>query len=282
MSSRTTRSVFAGLAVIFFIAAPMFLAMWSLATIEGRTASERLGYRLSDVRTAHAPVPRVFLKRLPRELPTISSVKERKSLFIRILLPLILQVNEDILEDRKRLIALQRQLATGAGLADRDRKWLSGLAAAYRVKDGDLDELVLRVDVIPPSLALAQAAIESGWGTSRFAQQANALYGQWTFDGSGIVPGRRDDGRKHRIKAFPRLLQSVSEYARNLNRHAAYARLRAVRAQLRASGTARGVKLAETLLSYSERGALYVSDLRTIILSNHFLDFDRSGLEKPA
>ena len=284
MSARQAiqRAVF-GLLAAAAVAAPLFLAVWSIRTLEVPSATERLGYTLSEIRDEGQSVPRVYFARLPAELPRINSAKERKNLFIRIMLPLILRANDDIEADRNRLLILKRQLATGREMPARDRAWLADLAREYRAEDSDLDDLVLRVDVIPPSLALAQAAIESGWGTSRFAQQGNALYGQWTFSGKGIVPSGRDDGKSHKIKVFPALYQSVVEYARNLNSHVAYRDFRSIRAELGAQRiVARGIRLAETLASYSERGIHYVEELHIIIRSNRLLELDATGLEEPA
>lgn len=280
MALRINRAAVNGLVVSLFVALPVALAVWTLETLVVPTPSDRLGYTLADIRSAKKLVPKVYFVRLPSGLPEIRSAKQRKNLFIRIMLPLILKVNDDILADRGRLLTLEEHINAGHELPQRDVKWLSDLAIEYRVKDADMAELLNRVDAIPPSLALAQSAIESGWGTSRFAQQGNALYGQWTYGGDGLVPDRRDEGKDHRIKAFPRLIESVVGYARNLNTHAAYGELRATRAR-RYAGQERasGIELAETLVSYSERGVLYIDDLRTIILSNGLLDFDASGFE---
>jgi len=271
------------LAAVLLGGLPAGLALWSIQQLNVPSASEILGYELAEVRRDARPVPRVYFARLPSELARISSAKERKSLFIRIMLPLILRVDDDIRADRERLLVLKRQLDAGTKLPGRDVRWIKDLAREYRVKDGNIDELLRRVDVIPPSLALAQAAIESGWGTSRFAQQTNALFGQWTYGSDGLVPARRDDGSSHRVKAFPRLIEAVSNYAINLNTHQAYDAFRQARARL--AGQTRwlnGFDLAETLSAYSQRGMEYVHDLRAIIRINRLTDFDRISLENPA
>ncbi len=262
---------------------PAIMALWTIQRLEVPSVSELLGYELADVRRNERPVPRVYFARLPSELARIPSARERKSLFIRIMLPLILRVNDDIRADRERLLVLKRQMDAGTKLPGRDVRWIQDLAREYRVKDGDIDELLRRVDVIPPSLALAQAAIESGWGTSRFAQQANALFGQWTYGTDGLVPARRDDGQTHRIKAFPRLIEAVSDYAINLNTHQAYDAFREARARLaQRARWLNGLDLAETLSAYSQRGEEYVNDLRAIIRINRLTDFDKISLENPA
>lgn len=278
--STYTFTLFLGLGMIL---GPMALAIFTIRTLHVPTASERLGYTLSDIRSTGRAVPRVYIARLPADLSQITSVGQRKSLFIRITLPLILRVNDDIVSDRERLRVLINQVGGGNELRSRDRRWIADLAREYRTGADDLGELLTRVDTIPPSLALAQAAIESGWGTSRFARQGNALYGQWSFDGKGIVPDGRDAGKTHRIKAFPRLLESVAEYARNLNSHAAYRDFRTIRAQFNSGQLrANGDRLAGTLGGYSERGTLYIDELRTIIRVNGLLDFDSTALEEPA
>ena len=141
----------------------------------------RLGYDLESVVRKDQPVPRVFLASLPRDMKEIREIKTRKALFFKSILPLVLQVNEEILEDRKRLWGLRTAMRMGRQISAVDRLWLSVVRDRYRVKSDDIDELLRRVDVIPPSIALAQAAEESGWGTSRFVREGNAIFGQWTF-----------------------------------------------------------------------------------------------------
>ena len=138
------------------------------------------------------------------------------------------------------------------------------------------------MDIIPPALALAQAAEESGWGTSRFVIEGNALFGQWTVEGDrGIVPARRDADRSHKIKAFETLLDAVRAYARNLNTHRAYRKLRTQRQRMRLDGTPiRGRRLIETLTSYSERGVDYVKDLRAIMTVNKLDGLDAAKLSQ--
>ena len=144
----------------------------------------------------------------------------------------------------------------------------------------DIDELLRRVDVIPVSLAIAQAAEESGWGTSRFAQTGNALFGQWTVASDiGIVPEDREDGMTHKIKAFDNLAQSVAAYMRNLNTHRAYREFRQKRQGQRQWGEALdGHALASTLLRYSQRGDKYVKSIRTIMNANGLRELDGAHL----
>jgi Bax protein len=236
-----------------------------------------LDYRLSDVRRAAAEVPRLTIAALPRDLRQLQSVRSRKNLFVRTILPLVLQANETVMAERRRLVAVLAQKSPDAA----DRAWLDQLAARYDVKADETAELMRRVDIVPPSLALAQAAEESGWGTSRFAQEANAVFGQWTFRSDvGVVPQRRDDGKRHKIRAFGGLRASVLAYLRNLNIHWAYDDFRQRRADLRArQGWLSGYDLTPALERYSERGQAYIKTIRTIMRVNGFAAYDRARLE---
>lgn len=244
--------------------------------------SAALDYRLEAVR-AHGGVPRLLLASLPDGLSAHSAPDQRKALFIRAVLPLILHVNERIAGDRARLAVLRDRAARGEGLAQADVAWLEQKAREYGMARGDgadLDELLRRVDVIPPALALAQAAEESGWGTSRFAREGNALFGQKTWrEGTGLTT-RDADGRIERYAAFARLIDGVASYARNLNTHPAYEKFRSTRmAQRNRAGSLDGFALAGTLMRYSERGPAYVRTIRTIIRSNGLDAFDRAWLD---
>jgi Bax protein len=256
----------------------------AIATVRGAHALaesfDRMGYHLDRVREQGTPVPRVFLAEMPRDLHAVPEVSLKKTVFFQTMLPLILQENERILADRHRLIRLKAELALGGRLAARDRLWLAVLSERYKVKDENLATLLRRVDVIPPSLAMAQAAEESGWGTSRFAQAGNAIYGQWTTaDGEGLIPEERPEGMDHKVRAFDNLEQSVAAYMRNLNTHRAYRTLRHERGQLRLSGAALdGLALAPSLTKYSERGGEYVDSVRTIIDVNGLRALDDARL----
>lgn len=241
---------------------------------------DKMGYHLDRVREQGSPVPRVFLAEMPRDLHAVPEVSLKKTVFFQTMLPLILQENERILRDRHRLIRLRAEQALGGKLAARDRLWLAVLAERYKVKDENLDKLLQRVDVIPPSLAMAQAAEESGWGTSRFAQHGNAIYGQWTTaEGEGLVPNERPEGMDHKVRAFDNLEQSVAAYMRNLNTHRAYKVLRHTRASLRQGGDALdGLLLAQSLTKYSERGEEYVNSVSTIIGVNGLRELDDARL----
>ncbi|MDP4796656.1 MAG: glucosaminidase domain-containing protein [Rhodospirillales bacterium] len=246
---------------------------------------EDIGYHLESVKVGDQAVPRVFLTKLPSDLHAMSEVSLKKTVFFQAMLPLILQENERIARDRQRLLALKAAMVLGDILPARDRLWIAVMAERYKVKNEDMNLLLRRVDIIPPSLAMAQAAEESGWGTSRFAQSGNAVYGQWTTaDSEGLIPEDRADGMDHKIKAFDNLEQSVASYMRNLNTHRAYLSLRRERSRLRTAGQAiDGVILAGSLVKYSERGVEYVESIRTIINVNGLRELDDARLvvDKP-
>ncbi len=245
----------------------------------------RLDYDLTAVRRGIAAVPAVFLDNLPKALPALQSPQERKRLFIKTLLPLILAANEKILANRFRLQSLRNRFGSLEKMPADDRRWLLALAARYNVDTRKADvpgRLLKRVDIIPPSLAIAQAAEESGWGTSRFATGGNALFGQRTWaKGAGLVPGERENGARFEVKAFARLAHAVEGYMLNLNRHAAYGRLRTLRAAMRARGERiDGLALIAGLDRYSERGDGYQRNLRAIIRANRLHQFDMARLSR--
>ena len=243
-----------------------------------------MGYHFDKVITGELNVPRLFLAALPADIAQVRENKDRKQLFFSSVLPLVLQVNEEILVDRKRLWKMRFSVRVGEKLKAADRLWLEVMTDRYRVKRkstiADIDRLIGHIDVVPPSLALAQAAEESGWGTSRFAKEGNALFGQWTTDrDAGLVPKNREAGKTHRVKSFPNLTASVRAYVRNINTHRAYREFRSTRAVMRRQGgQLDGRLLAGRLLSYSERGPAYVSALRGLIDSNKLKPLDEARL----
>ena len=243
---------------------------------------KRIGYDLEGIKAGGMAVPRLFLASLPSDMSAIVQATERKAIFFKTVLPLILQVKDEIVADRRRLLDLHTRARNGKYLPAVDRLWLIVLAERYKLKRGDLNGLLKRVDIMPTSMALAQAAEESGWGTSRFSREGNAIFGEWTFSGSeGLVPLDRDAGKTHKVRAFRSLLDSVRSYARNLNTHRAYRKLRTLRQRLRRDGTPiRGRRLVETLTSYSERGMDYVKDLRAIMSVNKLDGLDAAKLSQ--
>ncbi len=235
------------------------------------------GYDWEEVISGRLEVPSLVLKTLPKDLIHLQNVDLKKSLFFRTLLPLVLQVNADVEADRDRLLALKSRVDAGQAPSRRDQAWLDGLARDYKLDSPDVEELLRRVDGVPPSLVLAQAAEESGWGTSRFVREGNALFGQWTWDEGhrGIVPSEREAGESHKIRAFSSVKGAISAYVRNLNTHPAYERFRLQRA-LGASG----YDLTATLDKYSERGTKYVETLRTIMQGNRLSALDQARLSR--
>jgi len=270
-------------ATLLFERAPLERPINSIRLADAETVTAAFGsqgYRLDRVRR-EGVVPRVFLAALPKDLEEVTATHERKRLFLQTVLPLVLHVNETISEQRKRVLEIYKPKKDGFHLTAQDSDWLRGLYAYYRVAEGDLPELLRRVDVIPPSLALAQAAEESGWGTSRFAQEGNAIFGQWTPNfHQGLVPLQRDEGSRYAVRSFRELAGSVWAYARNLNTHRAYRDLRDKRQTLRRRAEPlNGYTLADTLEPYSERGQAYVQTLRLLIKSNKLRHFDRAKLK---
>lgn len=252
---------------------------------------KQLPFKLTDLQQGQMVVPRSFLSALPKNLPTEKDSKLKKRLFVKTMLPIILRANELIVEDRQKLVALDKSMESGTPLTDLQKRWIYPLLKKYRVlKDSSkpithihIEHLFDKMDVIPPSLALAQAAIESGWGTSYFAQNHQALFGQWTWNPSdkGVVPKSRAEGKTHRIRAFDYLLESVISYMTNLNRHNAYADLRSRRTELRDQNLpVTGPSLAPALDKYSEKGMVYVSDLLNIISYNKFHYYDDAVLKQ--
>lgn len=247
-----------------------------------------LGYNLDDVRRAGQPVPRVMLAELPVDLAKVEPTPLRKRLFIEGLLPVVLAVNERIADDRARLASLLDRQNAGETLGLREQSWLADMAARYGSEDKA--ELLRRVDVVPVSLAIAQAAIESGWGSSRFAQEGNALFGQRVYgtNGAGGMQPAGLTSADFGVRGFETLSEAVAAYADNLNSFSAYEGLRTARANLRAQGrTPDGATLAGSLLRYSELGGHYVAQVRDLIRANNLAALDKARLvgapdEKPA
>jgi len=244
----------------------------------------RLGYRLDKVMSDNELVPRVFLTSLPGDLSRVPENKLRKAIFFQALLPLVLQVNEEIFNDRRRLWKLRYQTALGEKHSAADRLWLRVMTERYKVKAGDIDALFSHIDIVPTSLALAQAAEESGWGTSRFAREGNAMFGQWARPSSkGLVPLKRDEGKTHKVQSFETLIGSVRAYTLNLNSHRAYKGFRSTRQSIRRSGSAiDGWVLAGKLHKYSKRGVDYIVALRNLIDHNGLAPLDGARLDTSA
>ena len=231
-------------------------------------------YTLSDVRETKLVKP-VALTLLPNEIKMIENTKERKEFFIQIILPLILQENNNIKLDRKRLFSIINKNNN----TRLEKKWLEKKYKQYGVVSKDLSLLKIRMDEIPVSLAIAQAAKETGWGTSRFAQEGNALFGQWTWSGEGLKPKEADESKGHKVMKFNVLQASVRAYQRNLNTHKSYKNFRLARAELRdRNKPLDSLILSKFLDNYAETGEKYVEVLQKIIKQNNLKDFDDSKL----
>tara|TARA_B100000579_G_scaffold252971_1_gene208157 strand:- start:15 stop:1094 length:1080 start_codon:yes stop_codon:yes gene_type:complete len=235
---------------------------------------EDTNYSLKDVREKKLVKP-VALTLLPAEIKMIENTKKRKEFFIQIVLPLILQENNNIKLDRKRLF----NIINKSNNTDLEKKWLKKKYKQYGVSSRDLLTLKIRMDEIPVSLAIAQAAKETGWGTSRFAQEGNALFGQWTWSGEGLKPKDADKNQGHKVMKFNVLQASVRAYQRNLNTHSSYKNLRKARAELRDAGKPLdSLILVKYLNEYAETGEKYVEVLTKIIEQNNLKDFDDAKL----
>ena len=227
-------------------------------------------YDLRKVRNEKLVKP-IYFTQFPRDLDNLASVQLKKETFIKIVLPLIVAENEKILDDRKKLKILSEKKFT----SDLEKQWLKQKLLEYKVKKSDLSELMVRMDMIPVSIALAQAAKESGWGTSRFALEGNAIFGQWTWDGQGIAPLKRDGDKNHKILKFPILRASVKAYKNNLNTHKSYSKFREKRRSLRNKNKAiTGLSLTDTLKNYAQTGSEYTRILNQIITQNNLSDFE--------
>ena len=213
-------------------------------------------------------------------------VRERKRAFFNFLLPVVETANRHIMEERRLIVNLR---ARQNQLSEAEQGMLHRLARKYRVpfepdNQDFWNKLLERVDVLPPSLVLAQAAIESAWGTSRFAVEGNNLFGVWCFTpGCGLPPLNRDEGKSHEVRRYPNVLASVEDYMLNLNRHSHYEALRKLRARLRSEGVPlTGTALATALARYSEQGDAYITLVTDMIRQNRLEKYDMLAGEIPA
>lgn len=242
------------------------------------TEFKRISYQLDSVEQG---VPALILQSLPKDLPKLGSNSKKKNIFLKSILPMILLATEEIRRERELVIELKSKIVKGLPLNEEHQQKLATLAKRYKVKSAALTspqaiaELLIRVDIIPAELAMAQAANESAWGTSRFAQLANNLFGEWTFTpGTGIIPQGRPEGATYEVRRFDSVYDSIRSYLLNLNSHYAYKELRQFRAAARAADEPLdGSKLAEGLFRYSIRGEEYVKDLQRLIQKNQLTRF---------
>ena len=258
--------------VITFDQQPTDTVRLSATTIEELFKST--DYNLEDVRINKLVKP-ISLTSLPNEIKKIENTKKRKNLFIQIILPLIIKENNNIRLDRKKLFNVLSKSKNSKA----EQTWLNLKFKQYGVVNKNLSTLKVRMDEVPVSMAIAQAAKETGWGTSRFAQEGNALFGQWTWSGKGIKPSEADDESTHKIMKFNVLQASVKAYQRNLNTHTSYKEFRVARAELRDKGKKLdSIILSEYLDKYAETGKAYVKILQQIIKQNNLRDFDDAKL----
>ncbi|MDA8844497.1 glucosaminidase domain-containing protein [Candidatus Pelagibacter bacterium] len=251
---------------------PSDAILLSAATIEELFKSTN--YNLKDVRENKLVKP-INLDLLPKEIGKIENTKKRKELFIQIILPLVIDENNSIKLDRIKLFSILNKSKN----TKTEQEWLNIKFKQYGVVNKDLSTLKIRMDEVPVSMAIAQAAKETGWGTSRFAQEGNALFGQWTWSGEGIKPADAEDDSTHKVMRFKVLQASVKAYQRNLNTHSSYKDFRSARAELRDEGKELdSMILTEYLDKYAETGKEYVKILQQIIRQNDLTDFDDAKL----
>ena len=223
----------------------------------------------------------VSAKTVP-DFASMKDVKQKKHAFFEYIYPLIEVANNEVLVKRKNLEQIKADFDAGDELTPRERKFLIAVADEYSLKIDEpatrenVENLLRAVDYVPPSLAMAQAAKQSAWGTSRFVTQANNFFGQWCFTkGCGIVPARRDAGSKHEVRKFSTTQDSVSSYVRNINTGRAYSSLRAVRENARREDAMlTGQDLAAGLVKDSVRGKDYVKQIRSMIRTNKLKNYD--------
>lgn len=239
--------------------------------------------------TQYAPRPLGSISgstQLP-DMGAITHIPERKQTFIQLLAPMVAQKNRALLNQREQLLAMQDDIDQGHSLSHVQTNRLARLQQHYKLKAGAQAEpnntepirtLLKRVDIIPASMVIAQAAAESGWGTSRFARQAQNLFGQWCYrKGCGLVPKRRNQGAKHEVQKFASVEQAVHAYYRNINTHRAYRGVRQRRAALREGGKAiTGPALIPGLSKYSSRGHVYVEEIAELIRYNKLSALDQN------
>lgn len=224
------------------------------------------------------------------DMRKIADIPTRKQVFLDTLAPVVERKNNLLTTLRQQLLQMQDKLQQGETLTKRELSLLARLAKRYQLPQDEssdnqqqLERLIKRVDTIPASLVLAQAATESGWGTSRFSREANNLFGQWCYTkGCGLVPKRRANNARHEVRKFSGIEEAIDAYFQNLNSHRAYTDLRSKRLQLRNNNRpVDGITLAATLDSYSSRGEIYTHELIALIQYNKLQRFDQTALTQP-
>ena len=247
--------------------------LFSIKIIEEQLSNPK--FKIEEIRQNNI-IPYVAISNLPDDLKKIKSIKSRKELFIKITLPLIVKENDKLTKLNRKI----KKIKSSLDIISRDEAlWVKELMLEYEANS--LDNLIIKVDSIPVCLALAQAVIESGWGTSRFAYEGNALFGQYIWDSqtSGIVPNERETNAKYKIKSFDTLRDSVASYMKNLNTNFHYNEFRLNRFILRSNNISLdGALLAEYLYNYSIEED-YINKIKEIIQTNNFNDFENIKIE---
>jgi len=232
-------------------------------------------------------VPSFILEGIPSDIDESVSTATKKKAFFMGLLPMVLLANQEIAKERQDLLQIIERHQVMESLPG-DQERLKEIMGRYGLRGHPFidhrtrSQLLQRVDTIPPSLVLAQAANESAWGTSRFVRMGNNLFGEWTFiPGTGIVPEDRPDGQTYEVRRFSSIYASIRSYLNNLNRNAAYAKLREIRESLRNAGQpVTGIALAQGLLSYSQRGEDYIDEIQAMIRQNKLSRANSAALRR--
>ena len=212
----------------------------------------------------------------------VSYLKDNKKKFVRTVLPLIINENQKILSVRNNLLLLKNKLSSNYSLNKSELQILKKLSKNHKIKFNNshkldvINNLLKKVDIIPNSIVLAQAAIESGWGSSRFAQDFNALFGEYTYDSNkGVIPLDRENGENHLIKAFNSYNSSVESYFNNINSHYAYEQFRELRKVMRERNNFSNVTLLVDKLDTYAEDENYIQTIRSVIKNNNFEIFDK-------
>ena len=274
------------------IAPKLLLSGNGLKTYDATTSQQveqtfaYFSYHLSTLVKNKKTIPAIQPNRIPTDLGKLLDVKKRKDLFTSMMLPLALKINQDITAKRVKLLNVINVYKNTGEITPQQRLFIKHTILEFGGKEDwkiqkALDNLWVRVNTLPVSLIIAQGAVESGWGTSRFSIEGNALFGQWTWTkGKGIVPSVREKGKTHSIKKFSSPYQSMRAYVDNINRNPAYERLRKLRMKLHAENIdITGTKLATTLDKYSQEREVYVNKLLDIISSNKLEQYNHLQIE---
>jgi Bax protein len=238
-----------------------------------------IGFLYLERSTIRRP-PLLPVPTIAPDFASYTDVKQKKSAFFAFMLPTIRNANAGVMAERQFLLELELKQNKDEAFTEQENETLRQLAETYRLNEPDLAELLTRVDTVPASLVLAQAANESAWGTSRFAKSGNNYFGIWCFTaGCGKVPSARDAGKTHEVTRFHTVQDGTNYYLLTINSHPAYEALRQRRAAQRQDNLAlNGEELANGLLRYSERGEAYVHEIQAMIRVNKLQQFTLNDL----